>query len=188
MYICTVCIIQCCGIWSPGFLNTCIHNTYNIIVYVSLTGTSIGVRSVSYLNCEFLLAFSVVLQANSDSSLVFKYLHFSRLEVDLERCTCTEILCLCVNYHDFDNDHPTYIGTYILYVGTGMYYVTIVPTFYFSSCTHIHSCGDHDNCASMYMRMYCTSVYASISLKALMHCQIHTLAHMYIYLLVLVSR
>ena len=88
-YICTVCIIQCCGILSPGFLNTCIHNTYNIIVYVSLTGTSIGVRPVSYLNREFLLAFSVVLQANSDSSLVFKYLHFSRLEVDLERCTCT---------------------------------------------------------------------------------------------------
>ena len=68
-----MCIIQCCGILSPGFLNTCIHNTYNIIVYVSLTGTSIGVRSVSYLNREFLLASSVVLQANFNSSLFFKY-------------------------------------------------------------------------------------------------------------------
>ena len=180
--------MYCCGILSPGFLNTCIHNTYNIIVYVSLTGTSIGVRSVSYLNREFLLAISVVLHADSDSSLFLKYstsipkyLHFGRHEVDLEHCTCTEILCLCVNFHDFDNGHPTYIGTYILYVGTGMY-VTIVPTFYFSSCTHIRSCADHDNCASVYMRMYCTSVYASISLKALMHCQIHTNAYVHMYI------
>ena len=149
---------------------------------MSLTGTSIGVRSVSYLNREFLLTFSVVLQANFNSGLVFKYLHFSRHEVDLERCTCTEI-CLRVNYHDFDDDHPTYIRRYIYTVCRDWYvplYVTIVPTFYFSSCTHIRSCADHDNCASMYMRMYCTSVYASISLKALMHCQIHTHVHMYI--------
>ena len=104
---------------------------------MSLTGTSIGVRSVSYLNREFLLAFSVVLQANSDSSLVFKYLHFSRHEVDLERCTCTEILYLRVNYHDFDDDHPTYIGTYILYVRTGMYCCMLQLYRHFTSL-HVH--------------------------------------------------
>ena len=86
-YICTVCIIQCCDILSLDVLNICTHNMYNIIVYVSLTGTSIGVRSVSYLDCEFLLASSVVLQTNSDSSLFFKYLHFGRHKIDLEFCT-----------------------------------------------------------------------------------------------------
>ena len=86
-YVCTVCTIQCCGILSLDVLYTCIHNTYNIIVYVSLTGTSIGVRSVSYYDREFLLASSVVLQTNSDSSLFFKYLHFSRHKIDLEFCT-----------------------------------------------------------------------------------------------------
>ena len=87
MYICTVCTIQCCGILSLDVLKICTHNTYNIIVYVSLTGTSIGVRSVSYLNREFLRASSVVLQTNSDSSLFFKYLHFGRHKIDLEFCT-----------------------------------------------------------------------------------------------------